>query len=239
MQLNNIPIIPQFPSLDDHEIQQVENELFHRFGYATLPMDYKEFLKHANGCFFDLPDEELVTIQFTVPFLDVIPIEGIFGIWRPRFQGLPHLYKNLPELFASNENSKENFDVLPEQMLSFAYEDEGSGSLYAMSLDERNYVHVYLYSDMYMYSILGRQYMLEHYGYCFYDRRVQHILLKYGISPSIVTGSDSGSRIDVSSLLSQYANLPDACRFELERYEFILLAHSFTEFTAMLTQQSI
>ncbi|RUO34851.1 hypothetical protein [Aliidiomarina soli] len=170
--------------------------------------------------------------------MDLVNVAGIFGVWCAAYEGLPDTHPEWPELFASNQNSKENFNVLPQQMMSFAYEDESSASLFAMSVANEDFGRVYYYYDDYLYRLFGRQRMLDAHGYCYYDRKMQGILTKHGINLAEVKHWQDKGHLDSVEIINNVEGLSARCVFDLQRVKFIPIADSFNEFLSKLTLQS-
>ncbi|WP_444895004.1 SMI1/KNR4 family protein [Microbulbifer sp. SSSA005] len=235
----NIDVIPQFPSLTPDDILDISNRLKDRFGYKKFPSEYGDFLQETNGCLFSSNDEDLeigIQLKTDLPFIQKANVAGIFGVWYDRFDGNKPSNLYWPELFASNENSKENFDVLPDNMMSFAYEDESCGSLFAISTDQRDFGQVYYYYDNYMYSIVGRKFMLEKFGYCYYDQKLLNTLERYGFDRAQVKKTNELAQFEPFQIINNLEGLPKDCEFELSRNEFIPVASSFNDFIAKLTE---
>jgi len=231
----NMEIIKQFPDLTIDEIEDVAIRLKDRFGYEYFPVQYGNFLIEKNGCLFQAKDEGLeVSVDLDLPFIKSTQVAGIFGVWLDRFDGADSGNIEWPELFASNENSKENFDVLPHNMMSFAYEAEGSGSLFAISTDQRDLGCVYFYYDEYLYTIIGRKRMLEQQGYCFFDRKLKDILRRHDIDIEPLADFDSSRQLELDQVIELIGQIPESCEFELSRNNFILVSGSFNEFMKKL-----
>ncbi|MEZ6139351.1 MAG: SMI1/KNR4 family protein [Zavarzinella sp.] len=225
----NLRFEDQFPALTSKELAKIEKLLKKRFGYPSIPPELKQFLLEHNGCKFQSSKKDSETgIKVNLPFLEYAPVAGIFGIWQDRFDDVQNLDRDYPELFASNENSKENFDVLPDKMMSFAFEHIDTGSLFAVSVAERDYGVVYYYYDQYMYSIVGRIRSIEKIGDCYYNQKIGKILEKYKVNKEDVCSNDgvySDHIHDDDSL-----DLSEECRFELSRTYFVPVAPTFAEF---------
>ncbi|MCW8876129.1 MAG: hypothetical protein OQJ89_12860 [Kangiellaceae bacterium] len=231
----NMEVISQFPSLSESELEDTARRLTTRFGYDHFPSQYGQFLRENNGCFFQAKDEESeVCVDLDLPFMNSTLVAGIFGVWFESFEGLEPLNKEWPELFASNENSKENFDVLPDNMMSFAYEGEGSGSLFAISTDIRDAGNVYYYYDEYLYSIIGRKRMLEQYGYCYFDRKLKQTLSRHNLDITALEEIDKSRQLEPGMVIDLLGGVSADCEFELNRNSFVLVANSFDEFLGKL-----
>lgn len=230
--MDGVEVISQFPSLSSNEILEVEKELGDRFGYARIPEEYKVFLSNTNGCFYKTNEAEdsFFALKVNLPFIESVGVSGIFGVWQSKYEVQDGIHPEWPELFASNENSKENFDVLPEQMMSFAYEDESSGSLFAMSVADVDFGQIYYYHDDYLYTIIGRKRMIESHGYCYYDRKIEEILKKYKVSSIQIEGFKEKGRLDAGDIILNAKGLTKECVFELERSAFIPVATSLNQF---------
>ncbi|BDM64743.1 hypothetical protein NFHSH190041_21950 [Shewanella sp. NFH-SH190041] len=124
-------------------------------------------------------------------------------------------------------------------MMSFAYEMESSGGLYAMSVAEKDFGKVYFYYDEYYYSVRVRKYMLEKHGYCYYDQKIKTILEKYSIDLNKITAIQLSHRLIPGVIIDEVDNLPPECIFELERANFIPIADSFTDFINKLFVEKI
>ncbi len=228
---DGIVVEDQFPRLDEEVLTRIEKVLNERFGYPTMPSDFKRFLLKHNGCRLTATESDAeVGISIDVPFLEEVPVAGIFGIWLPRFKGQVPLHDDWPELFASNENSKENFDVLPDKMMSFAYEHRDSGSLFAMSVDPRDYGIVYFYYDQHLYSIFGQKRSQELSGECYYGRAMRAVLEKHGVAEKQIKRFEVYGEVSLNKIMNDPAELSDECLIELGRAMFIPVAPSFDAF---------
>lgn len=230
--LKSVEIIPQFPALTESEIEAIEIQLKSRFNYQRLPEEYKHFLQKTNGYLFQTDEEEDIRLiyELNLPFIEAISVVGIFGIWQSKYENIPDTHPEWPELFASNENSREHFDILPDDMMSFAYEDEASGSLFTISLANKDFGKVYLYYDDYMYSIACQGRMIEKYGYCYFEKKIEDILKKYNINEKTIASLKEGGNLYNTRAAMQLNNLTQDCIFELERVSFIPIAPSFKHF---------
>lgn len=231
-------IIPQFPSLTKDELMDKEECLKKRFGYNCMPEQYCNYLMKVNGSRFYLFDDEKVKnqIETNLPFIRFSNVSGIFGVWLDRFEGMEPSNVHWPELFASNENSKEDFGILPDNMMSFAYEHESSGSLFSISTDERDFGKVYYYYDGYMYSIIGRKRMLEKHGYCYYDQKLFSTLKKYGVDESRVKKRNVLAKMEPDIVIASIGDISEDCKFEILRNDFVPIADSFEEFMGKLIE---
>lgn len=236
---NDIEVISQFPALTTEEIIDIEKGLRNKFGYPAIPKEYKAFLGKTNGCLFKVDDEDdFVALALNLPFAEFASVAGISGVWQSKYENLTGVHPEWPELFVSNQNSKENFNVLPDQMMSFAYEDESSGSFFAMSVAKEDFGKIYYYHDDYLYSIFGRKRMLESHGYCYYDRKIEGILKTHGINLAEVEYLRCKGHFDSEEIISNVEGLSADCLFELERAKFIPVAESLDDFTSKLYLES-
>ncbi len=121
-------------------------------------------------------------------------------------------------------------------MMSFAYEEDSSGSLFAISTDQRDFGQVYYYYDGYMYSIFGRKFMLEKFGYCYYEQKLLNTLEKYGFDRSQIKKTNELSEFEPYQVINSLESLPEDCEFELLRNRFVPVANSFNDFMAKLTE---
>lgn len=170
-----------FPELKAEFIPSLEFTLKEEFGYPKLPVDYLHFLMKNNGGHISpgyIDDEEEIEhtheINFDTPLKwakmndkPVTPsIQQFFGVWLKEYMNQDDLQETgLFELVLSNLHSKEEFDILPDRMMSFAKCDHPtSGNLLAISLDEADYGSIYYYYDMWHYpqDFMGKIYRERH-----------------------------------------------------------------------------
>ena len=164
---NNMTLKHSFPKLTADLLDKAENILKEKFGYTKLPIDYRNFLLQHNGGFVSpgyVDDSD--TLDHTQEFVFDTPLKWardnnrsvkpcivmFFGIWLE--DELPEDYDapddlDLFELIASNEHSREDFDVLPDNMMSIAKcSHPEAADMLCISLDETDYGSVFYYYDM-------------------------------------------------------------------------------------------
>jgi hypothetical protein len=212
-----------FPALDAASYLALEAVLLDQFEYPSLPAAYKEFLHQQNGGFVEpgygsgevKPSHEVV---FDTPLRwvraedkPVTPsLISFFGAWLPTHMNKADISNwDLPELIASNEHSKHDFDVLPDRMMSIAKcSHPQAADMLCLGLDPRDFGNVYFYYGMVFHPIRA------HGDY--YDDKRRGILTKYGLQAE----GEIDRRTEAGS---------DAL-FELGRVEFVKVADSFDAF---------
>lgn len=125
-----------FPKLTNESLAKLEQILKEEFDYPSIPNDYKEFLLKYNGGYvspgyIDDTDEFEHTheIVFETPLKwvradnkPVMPnLQSFFTVWLKEEMNEDEVEVwGLPDLVLSNEHSKYDFEVLPDNMMSIA-----------------------------------------------------------------------------------------------------------------------
>lgn len=227
-------LIHSFPPLDEASFQNLEAVLLDWFEYPSLPADYREFLLKHNGGIVDpgYGVEEVPSILDEGPSQLVVfdtplrwarkegqppctpALVAFFGARLPKYlnpSAIPDTARKPPELIASNEHSKIDFDVLPDKMMSIGIcSDRYQPDLLCLSLDPRDFGNVYYYDCLVYHP------MRSHGDY--YDDKRRQIMTKYALESEDEIDSDSEAGGDAL--------------FELGRVHFVKVADSFTAFLA-------
>jgi len=224
-----------FPEIDNNTLQKIEDSLESRFGYANLPEDYKSFLLKSNGYVFrsDIDNDEYFGFQIEYPYAAFADVYSVFGAWHSSFGKPQGSQLEYPELFSSNENSKFDFDVLPDGMMSIACQMNG-GCLFAMSVSKTDFGKIYFFDDGY-YESAARNQQPEWDEEKYRSDRTENILSKYPEYRKDIENLWANMR-DMSSEEVQKieSTLPESCRFELDSRHMIPVAASFNEFIQKL-----
>lgn len=149
-----------FPKLTNELLVKLEQILKEEFDYPSIPNDYKEFLLKYNGGYvspgyIDDTDEFEHTheIVFETPLKwvradnkPVMPnLQSFFTVWLKEEMNEDEVEVwGLPDLVLSNEHSKYDFEVLPDNMMSIAKcGHPDSADILCLSLDDEDYGAVY------------------------------------------------------------------------------------------------
>lgn len=216
-----------FPKLTDKLLSKVEKTLNERFNYSNIPDEYKQFLLKSNGGFISpgfIDDNENTQhnqeIVFETPLKWVImnnkPVEpaliAFFGIWLEEDMNEDEVENwDLPELILSNAHSKEDFEVLPDNMMSIAScQHPDASDILCISLEADDYGAIY-----YNYGMCDHP-AKPHGDY--YENATQLVLKKYNLSNEDTYNLDEEKPKDRKIIN------------ELKRATFVKIANSFGEF---------
>jgi hypothetical protein len=184
-----------FPKLSEKLLDKTESTLKKRFGYPALPREYREFLLKNNGGFVSpgfADDSDSAEHQEEVQFETSLKWAGdndrqvtpciimFFGIWLEDEMNKADVENwSLCELILSNGHSREEFDVLPENMMSIAKcGHPEAADMLCISLGETDYGSVY-----YNYGMCDHP--AKFHG-SIYDDRIKAIYEKHKINAESV-----------------------------------------------------
>lgn len=153
-------LIQSFPDLTDAQLDKTDAILHERFGYSPTPKEYRAFLLQHNGGFVTpgyidskTTGKQTSEIVFDTPLnwvrdnnRSVTPsLVAFFGIWLREEMNMADIENDkLYELILSNEHSREDFDILPDNMLSIAQcSHPDAADILCLSLDKEDYGAVY------------------------------------------------------------------------------------------------
>lgn len=159
-----------FPKLKDNLLDKVDIVLNENFGYSAMPADYRKFLLKNNGGyvspgFIDDTDKTTHTqeIIFDTPLKwardndkPVTPcLVMFFGIWLESEMNENEVENwDLYDLILSNEHSKNDFDILPNNMMSIAKcSHPDADDMLCISVDKIDYGSVYFYYGMHDHPV--------------------------------------------------------------------------------------
>lgn len=216
-----------FPKLNNELLAKIENILKDRFGYANIPTEYKDFLLENNGGYVSpgfIDDNEnsehTQEIIFETPLkwvkMNNAPVKPalicFFGVWLEDDMNENDVENwDLPELILSNANSKEDFDVLPDNMMSIAScQHPDASDLLCISLETYDYGAIY-----YNYGMCDHP--AKFHG-DFYENASEFILKKYNLSNEDTYKLDEENPKDRIIIN------------ELKRAAFVKVGNSFSEF---------
>ncbi|HVI44823.1 MAG TPA: SMI1/KNR4 family protein [Chitinophaga sp.] len=211
-----------FPRLTPELLDKTDAILKEKFGYSPLPEDYRRFMLQQNGGFVspgfidDTDDAHTQEIVFDTPLTwardnnrPVTPcLIMFFGIWLEDMQGADIENEELYDLVLSNEHSRYDFDVLPDNMMSIAkcsYPD--AADMLCLSLGGADYGAVY-----YNYGMCDHP--AKFHGN-YYEEKAKLVFEKHGITADeLDEETEEGQRVVD----------------DLKRATFVKIADSFEEF---------
>ncbi|MFC7348313.1 SMI1/KNR4 family protein [Chryseobacterium zhengzhouense] len=220
-------LINAFPKLNEKLLAKVESTLEQRFGYKNIPTDYKNFLLNNNGGYVspgyiddtdDAEHTQEVVFETSLKWVRMnnAPVEPalicFFGVWLEDDMNEDEVENwDLPELILSNANSKEDFDVLPDHMMSIAScQHPDASDILCISLDEQDYGSIY-----YNYGMCDHP---SNFHGDFYEKAVNIVLQKHHLSNEDTYNLDEENPNDRKIIN------------ELKRATFVKVGNSFTEF---------
>jgi hypothetical protein len=214
-----------FPNLNEELFNKAEKILEERFGYSNIPDEYKQFLLKNNGGYVSpgfIDDTENTEhdkeVVFDTPLKwakdndrPVTPsIIMYFGIWLKDDMEESEIENwDLNELILSNEHSKNDFNVLPDNMMSIAKcSHPEADDMLCLSVDKTDFGAVYFYYGMHYYpaNFMGT----------YYADKTKKIFEHHNIQ--------SENDID------EHTSLGKEILIQLARVPFVKVADSFTEF---------
>ncbi|WP_338759449.1 SMI1/KNR4 family protein [Bernardetia sp. ABR2-2B] len=218
-------LVHSFPSLTENLITKLETILQKEFGYPSIPNDYKEFLLKSNGGYVSpgyVEDTEITQHQKEVVFETPLkwvknnnePVKpclvAFFVVWLENDMNESEVEDwDMSELVASNEHSKLDFDILPNNMMSIAKcSHPDCADMLCISLDEKEYGSIY-----YNYGLCNHP---ANFHGNFYQNRIEKVFEEYNI--------DSYEQIDEETIKGQ--EVID----HIKRAYFVKVGNSFSEF---------
>lgn len=220
-------LLYSFPKLNEKLLKQIEELLEKRFNFKNLPNDYKSFLLKHNGGFVSpgfIDDTEETEHQKEITFetplkwvkMDNMPVRpaliSFFGIWLENEMNENDVENwDLSDLILSNANSKEDFDILPDNMISIANcQHPDASDILCISLDSEDYGNIYYNYGMCEHPLKG------HGDY--YENRKSAVIKKYNLKAENTYELDENKTEDRKIIN------------ELKKATFVKVANSFTEF---------
>ncbi|WP_338815399.1 SMI1/KNR4 family protein [Bernardetia sp. Wsw4-3y2] len=218
-------LVHSFPSLTENLISKLNTILSQEFGYNSIPDDYKSFLLKNNGGYV-LPgyieDTEITQHQKEVVFETPLrwakdnnkPVRpclvAFFVVWLEDDMDENEVEDwEMAELVASNEHSKLDFDILPNNMMSIAKcSHPDCADMLCISLDKKEYGSVY-----YNYGLCDHP---ANFHGDFYNDRIETIFKQYNIT--------SYEEIDEETIEGQI--IID----QIKSAYFVKVGNSFSEF---------
>lgn len=214
-----------FPKLTENLIHKLGTVLQKDFEYSSIPDDYKKFLLKNNGGFVvpgyieDTDDtEHTEEIVFETPLKwvrdnnkPVTPsIVMFFGVWMKEEMKEEDVENwDLFDLVLSNEHSKNDFEILPDNMMSVAKcSHPDADDMLCISVDESDYGSVYFYYGMHHHpgKFMGS----------YYEDKFNHILKHYNIKDEEAIDQDTKEGQEIM--------------YHLERVPFVKVADSLDIF---------
>lgn len=218
----NIEVKKSFPKLTETTLSKFEKLLEEKFDFKSLPQDYKDFLLQHNGGYIfpnnlvyeDKEFEEEVTFSTPLKFrngsIDEPSLIMMFTAWieedMKEFENTIEDW-DIYSIIPSNKYSREDFDILPNFMLSIGLcNNPSSGDILCISLYEEDFGSIYYHPSKSIHPV-------PFYG-DFFKNRTDIIYEKYQINEE--TDLDD----------PKYADVND----ELKRVNFVKIAENFDEF---------
>ena len=217
-------LVHSFPRLTENLLFKLEEIVRHKFDYPSLPQDYKDFLlKHNGGHVSPGYIDDTDTIAHTEEVVFETPLKWIrdnnkpvtpclvsfFVVWLEDMDESEVKDWEMLELVASNEHSKYDFEILPNQMMSIAKcSHPDCADMLCLSLSDEEYGAFY-----YNYGLSDHP---ANFHGDFYDKRIESILKKYDI--------DSYEQIEAHTKKGQ--KIID----EIKKAYFVKVADNFTTF---------
>lgn len=230
--VNRITVAKSFPKLNESWLSKFELELKEELGFCSLPEDYKGFLLKSNGGIvypndLDTGNTEYEQIvQFNSPLqykdgsFEKPALIMLYTVWleeemRPLEDEIEEW--DLYSLKESNIYSREDFDILPDQMMSFGLCNYmGSGDVLAMSLAEEDYGCVY-----YLNSKVSHP---ANFFADFFKDRIDAIYAEYGINGDTDLESEAYNEVQNVIKKAHFVKVADSFDsfwngLEITRYE--------------------
>ena len=218
----SIQLQKSFPKLTESTLSKFEKLLEEEFNIKYLPQDYKDFLlKHNGGYIYpndlvyeDKEFEEVVS--FTTPLyfrdgtIDEPNLIMMFTAWveedMKAFEDTIEDW-DIYSIIPSNIYSRDDFDVLPDFLLSIGLcNNTSSGDMICISLYEEDFGSIYYHPSKSMHPV-------PFYG-DFFKKRIENIYGQYQITD------------DTDLDLPEFDEANDAIR----RAYFVKAADSFNDF---------
>ena len=237
-------LIYSFPKLTDNLLDKLEGILHEKFDYPPLPKDYRDFLLLHNGGYVspgyindteEYEHEEAIVFDTPLKWAKlnnkpVVPsLYQFYGAWLEDDMDENEVQNwDLFELVASNNHSKHQHNVLPENMMSIAKCDHPDGdNMLCMSLDKDDYGSIYYYYGMYNYPA---QFMGS-----YYVDQVEAIKKKYNIED--LDDLEDLEDMDDTDDMSPDSTISKQIHKELTRVPFVKVAGSFQEFLRIVRRE--